>query len=140
MADRELEETDMNIEESVRRLEAAADGQRCFVCGCTESSPCAEGCGWAEENFCSNCYARLSDDLASLRDEPPIHLEVNRLSAWMLMAQLQLALRHPENDGPCADAARDFAVSLQKAVAMTPTLRAVAERGWDPNYDLPAGG
>jgi len=27
----------------------------CVKCGCTESEPCAEGCGWAKNGVCTEC-------------------------------------------------------------------------------------
>lgn len=35
--------------------------ERCARCGCTEITPCSEGCGWAAPNLCTNCAA---DELA----------------------------------------------------------------------------
>ncbi len=28
---------------------------KCRLCGCTETTPCAEGCYWAAPNLCSEC-------------------------------------------------------------------------------------
>ena len=29
--------------------------ERCERCGCTEITPCSEGCGWAASNLCTSC-------------------------------------------------------------------------------------
>lgn len=61
----------------------------------------------------------------------PIVLKMSSYRAWAIMAALQLALRHPQFDGPIADQARDTARQLQNLLATTPALATVAERGWD---------
>lgn len=63
---------------------------------------------------------------------PPISLgAVDRRTAWALLAQLQLALRHPNNTGQVAELAEAFARSLQERLGLTGALAAVAEQGWD---------
>lgn len=34
-------------------------GVRCYLCGCTETEPCAGGCYWVGFNKCSRCYDEL---------------------------------------------------------------------------------
>jgi hypothetical protein len=36
-------------------LPAGPPAPRCRQCGCTEHSPCDEGCWWVEEDLCSAC-------------------------------------------------------------------------------------
>ena len=36
-------------------LPAGPPAQQCRACGCTEHSPCEEGCAWAAEDLCSAC-------------------------------------------------------------------------------------
>jgi len=36
-------------------LPAGPPAQQCRVCGCTEHSPCDEGCGWVAEDLCTAC-------------------------------------------------------------------------------------
>ena len=54
------------VDDSVELLaRARAEGEaeqlvglaRCARCGCTESTPCQEGCGWEAPNLCTNCAA-----------------------------------------------------------------------------------
>lgn len=63
-------------------------------------------------------------------------LSIRPVDAWILLSQLQLALRHPQNTGPSAEAARQIARRLQSIVAPHGALAAVAERGWNPDYDV----
>lgn len=57
--------------------------------------------------------------------------------AFILIAQLQLALRHPGNTGSSAALARDFAENLTKAVChFIPEAKALIEQGWDSAYDI----
>lgn len=67
-----------------------------------------------------------------------VTLKLTALEAWIVMAQLQLALRCPGNDGSSAYVTQRIARTLQDAVASTPLLRSLAEMGWDPQYDVPA--
>jgi hypothetical protein len=32
--------------------------QKCRVCGCTDSSPCPDGCSWVEKDLCSACQGK----------------------------------------------------------------------------------
>ncbi len=70
-------------------------------------------------------------EFAALEDQPPLRLEIDRVTAWVVLAQLQLALRHPENMGPSAEIARAIAQQLQSLVASRGALAVVARCGWD---------
>lgn len=79
---------------------------------------------------------RFGEELAALKDVP-FTLQTDAITAWSLMSQLQLALRHPENTGPTADMARDTAQKMIEVLAPPGTaLREVAEMGWDKDYDI----
>lgn len=64
-------------------------------------------------------------------------LEMKPLDAWIILSQLQLALRHPQNTGEAAQRARHIAHQLQAIVAPDGALAIVALRGWDSRYDEP---
>ena len=81
-------------------------------------------------------FPEFARDFKSL-SELHVRLELTGLEAWVLFAQLQLALRHPGNTGPGATIAREIASAIQGHIAVTPTLAQVAERGWDERYDKP---
>lgn len=67
-----------------------------------------------------------------------IELKFSPIQAWQIFAQLQLALRHPQNIGTPADFARTVAKRLQGAFAgIDPVLAELAEQGWNPAFDKP---
>lgn len=50
--------------------------------------------------------------------------------AWCLMRQVQIASQMPGNGGVKVDVAVEIARRIQNALASTPALKEVAERGW----------
>jgi hypothetical protein len=79
--------------------------------------------------------AFTADFKALERDQQPVMLELTKVQAWILASELQLALRHPGNTGPSALIAREIAKRIHGELATTPTLRSVAAKGWDPQFD-----
>jgi hypothetical protein len=69
-------------------------------------------------------------------DPHPVPLTLAPLDAWILLTQLQLALRHPGNQGQAAARTRAIAAQLEAAVASAEPLRTLAAQGWDPAYDV----
>lgn len=63
-------------------------------------------------------------------------LDLDAATAFTVLGHLQLALRHPDNDGPAAAVARAVAIEIQAQVAVTPALAQVAAAGWCPAYDV----
>ena len=76
-------------------------------------------------------------DFQALKAIPPVPITLWPGQAFMLLAQLQLALRHPANKGPGAEFARTLARKLQVHLSVNPLLTALCEKGWDPEFDLP---
>ncbi len=74
-------------------------------------------------------------DFPKLLKLPPVLIELSAVNAWQLMSQLQLALRHPLNKGPAAKFSLNLAKQLQGQLAITETLKEVAEMGWHPEFD-----
>ena len=74
-------------------------------------------------------FAALVEDKASVR------LDLTPREAWAVLSNLQLALRHPENNGSSAKMGRRIAERLQRMVASEGALAEVARRGWDQRYD-----
>lgn len=69
---------------------------------------------------------------------PPVHLEIAGIEAWVILSQMQLALRHPGNIGPASKAAYQLARTLQSLIAPQGTaLGRLAERGWHEVFDVP---
>lgn len=57
--------------------------------------------------------------------------------AFMLIAQIQLALRHPHNNGSSAVFAREMADNLTKLVChYVPEAADLIAQGWDQAYDV----
>lgn len=79
-------------------------------------------------------FARDFDALAT--QATPITLHLEPLHAWIVMAMLQLACRHPDNTGHSRAIAEAIGRTLQTAVATTPALNAIAERGWRQPIDV----
>lgn len=79
---------------------------------------------------------QLEAELRDLVERPPLVLELSRVEAFYLFAQLQLALRHPENVGASAEFARELAQRLIATIATTPALARIAAAAWDPAEDL----
>lgn len=57
--------------------------------------------------------------------------------AFVLLGNIQLALRHPGNNGESAGIAREIGLNLQKAIcAYVPEVEPLIEMGWDSSYDV----
>lgn len=81
------------------------------------------------------------EDLARrLQQMPsPLTLALTPLQAVMLLAQLQLALRHPANRGPASQEAIQLARYVQDMLAaFDPEIGRFVERGWHGCFDAPA--
>jgi hypothetical protein len=57
------------------------------------------------------------------------------LEAWALLGHVQLASRHPGNNGKTREIAIRIARELQQMIARDGALAIVAERGWQREYD-----
>ena len=85
----------------------------------------------------SNAVDELDADFVrefkALFDDPQsVVIEITKYQAWCLMATVQLARRHPEAaEKPPVIEAVDMARRIQKAIATTPRLIAVAAAGWE---------
>lgn len=57
--------------------------------------------------------------------------------AYVIVANLQLALRHPENTGESAEQAREIAENLIAAIThFVPEAAESLEQGWAESYDV----
>jgi hypothetical protein len=89
------------------------------------------------DNLRSN--PEVSKDIENVKKlkDIPIHLTLDGLSAFTIIAQIQLALRHPKNRGESANAAREIARHLEEAIAsVIPALGITLEKGWHPENDV----
>lgn len=67
----------------------------------------------------------------------PVNIEIDGLMTFMLISQLQLALRHPSNRGGTSEDIRQFTVQLQNQLAKrSPAIKSILEKGWHPEFDV----
>lgn len=77
--------------------------------------------------------------LRELITRPPIPVEIDPPVAMILIGQLQLAIRHPQNTGTSAAYAREFIEALRSRICEPGSvLDALITAGFDPDYDVPA--
>ncbi len=73
----------------------------------------------------------------ALIKDVPVNIQTDGMTAFMLIAQLQLALRHPGNDGESAEKIRDLAIDLQNQLILRSSeLKPILDKGWHPEFDL----
>lgn len=71
--------------------------------------------------------------------EHTVRLELKLSMALAVIAQLQLALRHPNNIGQVAKETREVIDQLIERVAVTETIRRGMLAGYKPQFDLSGG-
>ena len=81
-------------------------------------------------------FQRFSEEFKALcANEEALNFKLTRQEMWAVLAQLQLAYRHPQNIGPTWVMAEAIARRLQAIVAPSGALAEIAEQGWNPRYD-----
>ena len=80
--------------------------------------------------------AAFEDDAVKFADLD-IELHFTLPTLLTVIAQMQLAQRHPGNNGQSAHLARRVIERLIERVSFTPAIRAVLEAGNDTEYDKP---
>lgn len=76
-------------------------------------------------------------DAAKLLKNTMIPLDIDAMSIVIIIAQIQLSLRHPKNNGPGATEARKIAEHLQQLIAgIDSTIDAIIQMGWNRDFDL----
>ena len=119
----------------------------CRKCGCTETRACVTdgvACHWVEEDLCSACAAPAaslqSSDIDALHCQPTFVLELGGVQALVLLATLQVAMRHTEfeHQAEAHNFILDLAHTLAAGVGVTPNLKAVCESGWPKPEETPA--
>lgn len=76
----------------------------------------------------------FKDDFAGMHEKTHA-MECSCLDLWCLLSAVQLACRHPEFTGPTREIAEALARVIFDEMDITPAMREVARRGWDPEYD-----
>ncbi|MEM8829501.1 MAG: hypothetical protein AAGE96_09105 [Cyanobacteria bacterium P01_G01_bin.19] len=67
----------------------------------------------------------------------PVNLSINGLTLFMMIGQLQLALRHPSNKGQSADIIRDIVIDMQNQLqSRSPGIKQILDKGWHPEFDI----
>lgn len=85
---------------------------------------------------CANCACKK--DLHDMNVCPHIDMKIDPVTAMCVIGNIQLATRHPANNGPSLRFAIQFARDLEKElVKLMPDREAIFAMGWDPQYDLP---
>jgi len=80
----------------------------------------------------------LSETERLVREDWRFPFELDATGVLCLVAQLQLATRHPRNTGTSADWARGFVAGLVRQVEeISPSLAESLRLGDDPQYDRP---
>ena len=78
------------------------------------------------------------EDLELLEQAPMTQLMISGLDMLCLLGVIQLALRHPGNNGPSSQVAQVFAEELEKRiVAASPGFKELCAAGWNSKYDVP---
>lgn len=90
--------------------------------------------GGRMEDFDQNVMQALRE----LSTQPPLTVEISPLLAFLVLSNLQLALRHPANTGKSNDEVRKFFIGLRAKVAPTGgVLDRVIQMGFDETFDRP---
>jgi hypothetical protein len=70
--------------------------------------------------------------------EQEVQLNMEAATAWIIMSQLQLALRHPQNVGPTTQIIRQVIDEIiGKVCPAGSALFELAQMGFDSKYDVP---
>jgi hypothetical protein len=76
--------------------------------------------------------------LEALRE--PVGMQLSAQHLFMLVATVQLALRHPAFQGSTRDFAEEWALEAAAELArIAPALKPVLLAGFKPEHDVPAG-
>lgn len=80
---------------------------------------------------------QISEVFHKLKDAEPIPLSIDASAAFLLICQLQLALRHPGNNGDGSVIIRQIATVLEQAIGeRVPEAVTQLEKGWHPEFDV----
>jgi hypothetical protein len=91
---------------------------------------------WPDEGALLEAFKVEFNDFIK-RQPSRLTLTVSPDEAWALIAQLQVAARHPINRtyGPSMRLARGVADRLATMFPLGPAMQEVMRRGWDPAHD-----
>lgn len=110
-----------------------------------EMSEEARGSGrhqWIKKNYSNTAKSDPMTNFDELieqigRDNTPIEMLTTPARLFILVAQLQLALRHPDNTGSSAAIARAMTENMAKVLYLYhPEAQRLIEMGWQPAHDI----
>jgi hypothetical protein len=78
---------------------------------------------------------RYSQAVRDIEHLPPIRITLDPVPALMLLSNLQLALRHPQNVGPSASIVRAIAQHIQEHLSVNNDMRQILQMGWNRAFD-----
>ncbi len=79
---------------------------------------------------------QIIKEFRELDNLPDVKLVLPPRAVWLIICQLQMSLRLPQNAGKIADDTRDIAKQLQHGYSWSPALQQSLEWGWNPEYDV----
>lgn len=82
----------------------------------------------------------ILDNLAAefshlMESKESITIQLSPIQLWAIFSNLQLALRHPNNNRSMSEIAYNTARQIQDIIAPRGALKDLAEMGWNPKYD-----
>lgn len=90
-----------------------------------------------DELFASHSEAeQWAFEFSQLSNVPSIDIQISPLAAWCLVAQIQLASRHPKNGGFTAREARQVADAITLILPLSDVGRRFLDKGWNPDLDI----
>ncbi|MFB7484826.1 hypothetical protein ACFUEM_38750 [Streptomyces anulatus] len=78
----------------------------------------------------------ISDAYRRWRDMPPVKLNMHRQDAFTALMGLQAAVTHPGVTGQLARRMEATGRAIQEAICDNPELYAIAEAGWNRDFDV----
>lgn len=75
-------------------------------------------------------------EFTQLSNTPSIDIKISPLAGWCLIAQIQLASRHPQNTGLTAAEAKRIADTITESLPLSDAGRRFLCRGWNPDLDI----
>lgn len=116
----------------------------CPYCGGLLSQPDLSDCpdhaiAEAPDLVCDNCGEAVYEDFWRKLGNSTKTIEMVSTPArlYILIANIQLALRHPDNTGASAAIAKSIAVNMTDAICHHfPEARETIEQGWHAAYDV----
>ena len=82
-------------------------------------------------------HQHLQDQMQKVSGRVTLNLSAS--GCLVIIAQIQLALRHPGNTGHSAQASREFVENLINQLPIDDLAKELLYRGFDPQFDEPMG-